>query len=182
MISQGRFKQSKHQAGMVLFHTLLMMTLITGLILSQITWINLLWQSVTHLKIKHQEIHQLEEVAIQTIQISNRLNKLSQNCIIEESNLDEIQTRLKARKGCAIQQKNQQYQYFYERLNDFPCLQTRREGKLFGTKHWRLNLMAVSETTRLIQIRIAVISEEILSCRQDRVTYIDTGILSWQII
>lgn len=180
MILSLSFKRSQSQVGMVLFHTLLVVTLITILILSQITWINLLWQSLHQSRIRHQTFYQLEQMAKKLLHYD--MNKLPLHCIIDEMGLDEIQRGLKEGRGCVLHEKQQEYRYFYESLGNFPCLQTIREGQNFGTKHWRLNLMAMGEKFIFLQIRIAVISEEATPCMQEKVTNMNTGIISWQVI
>ena len=169
------------QQGMILFNTMMMISVFTLLIVSQMQIICLQFKSFNHVLFRHQSFQKLNVQAHRLVAASLAEGWPSGSCLIQESKgADELMERLKRNEGCRIVDEKQQYYYFIEDLGLFPCLQITRNNIHYSTRHWRLTIMAIIRQRPItLQLRIAMIAEPGI-CVDNPPISVDAGIISWR--
>lgn len=164
------------EEGMVLLSTMMMLTLLALLVVSQMQMVFLAYKSLNQLVEKHQDFYKLEVVAQQ---LSANSKQVKANCLLTEKDPNEIITLLKNGQGCPLSHEQQQFFYLVEKLGLFPCMQTVKEQKTYSTQHWRITVLAKSERFDFLQLRIAKIAP-LTACENNQLIFINTGTISWR--
>lgn len=166
----------KHQNGIVLFTTILMLAMITVLILSLMQAVFLYAKASNHLAHRHEIFYQLESAAHQL----SALNLLSSDdaCMLKGEAPDKIVNLLKFHKGCQINMNHHVFEYLIDDLGVFPCLQIDSNHHLDSSHHYLLTV-AIHQLPQLewIQLRIAKRIAPLPCDEETRL--IHEGILSW---
>ena len=165
--------------GMVLASTVLILSLLSLLILSQLQLVFLHYKALNQVIKKHQAFYELEAEASQLA--SKMPCSLQEACLSKAHDVNEIIHSLKNKQGCILRRKGQDYFYLTEDLGVFPCMQARFKGKLYSTQHLRINLRSTGSYFAFLQLRIARLTE-FKVCQDNQSKLIKIGLLSWRLI
>ncbi|MDP1602621.1 MAG: hypothetical protein Q8M03_05095 [Legionella sp.] len=167
----------KKQKGMILINTLLMISVIALIVLSQVQLIFLQFRAMNELISRHQAFRQLEAAANQLI--TGSMQGLNQRCLVPRRDNNDIVDRIKHKEGCALSINKKQYQFFIENLGAVPCLEITINDQLYTTRHQRFTVALMSNKPLILQIRMASAGDYIM-CDSRQSTQIQPGILSWR--
>lgn len=165
------------QKGFILPLTLLILTLITILILSQIQILAMDNKALNQLEASEQGLYQLETIAAQ---LAYRTDwPLSVDCISSEKDPNEVIQLLEKQQGCSLTKDKLLYRYWIEELGVFPCLQVSSEKGIYSTEHRRITVLANSQNNNLVQLRLAnPVALEV--CKEPYSVQIKPGLISWR--
>lgn len=164
----------KKYQGMILINTLLMISVLALIVLSQMQLIFLQLKAMNELISRHEDFRELE---VATKQL--KTHTTNGTGFIPVSNSDEIIARLKNRKGSAFTLHNRQYQFFIEDLGEFPCMEIMINSRLYTARHQRLTVALLNDSPLILQERVAVAGEYI-ACENKKPVRIKPGLLSWR--
>lgn len=170
---------NSRQQGLILFNTLMMISVLSLIVLSQMQLIFVQLKATNLVLFRHQSFQRLENEANRLVLAGRK--EWPQECLISEANPNAIIERLKGKKGCTVFNDDQHYKFLVEDLGFFPCLQTIHNFMLYSTRHWRLTITAVMEKPITLQLRIAR-AAEYMPCVSNQTISINTGIISWRSI
>lgn len=162
------------QRGIILFNTIMMISLLMVIVLSQMQLIALQFKSVNHFMYRHQLFQRLEAEANRLVLSSNK-DGWPIACLIAEMHSEKVLKRLQRSEGCHVRDKTQHYNFFVEDLGFFPCMQVTLKGILYGTRHSRVTILSES---MILQLRVAQ-PVAYAGCEQREKIHIKTGITSW---
>lgn len=162
------------QKGMILLTTLLLISVMSLLILSQLESVFLYYQASNRFIAKQQLFHQIEAQANKLVLAKVWAKK---GCEQEKTDPQTIAALLKNKRGCFLTNKNQSFFYLVEDLGLFPCLQSHLDSQNKRTHHWRLSLLAAGERAAFLQLRIA---QPDSSSPCDRLQLIKPKVISWR--
>lgn len=165
----------KHQEGMILLVTLLILSLLSLFIVSGLQTVFFYYQSANQRAVKKEAFHDLEFNAQQLVD----MHLIGQRrCLVSGQDVNKIIQQVRI-KGCVLKDKTNKYRYLIEELEQYPCLQTFKKKKRYSTKHWRINLLTAAPNELFLQIRIAH-AIPLITCPIEKVNYIPQGVLSWR--
>lgn len=163
------------QRGIILFNTMMMISLLTLLVLSQMQLIGLQFKAVNHFMYRHQLFERLEAQANRLV-LSNDKDGWPIACLIAATLSEKVLQRLQRNEGCHVRDKTQHYNFFVEDFGVFPCMQVSLKGVLYGTRHSRVTILSES---MILQLRVAQPAKH-AGCEQREKIHIKTGIISWR--
>ncbi|MFC3907919.1 hypothetical protein ACFORL_02335 [Legionella dresdenensis] len=164
---------NRRQQGVVLFTTLLIISLLALLVLSQLKVVALHARSIAIVVEQRKNFSKLEQHANQLFAERNSINP---GCIIDEASPNQIIRRLAAGQGCQISSNGEQYRFFLEYAGFLPCLIIENELGLFSSEHWRLTIQAFAS---VLQIRYAS-AGQYKPCLSQKAVPAKAGIISWR--
>jgi hypothetical protein len=164
------------QKGIVLFTTIILLTLVALLTLSQLQMAFLYYHALNQAVEKHQFFYQLEAQANRLLLDKHWLAQGA--CIIKERNPNEVIELLKNKQGCVLSHYKQQFFYLVEDIGLFPCLQVQDDKVTYSTQHWRINMMTNEKYPGFLQLRFARLAK-LATCENSKPRQIKVGLLSW---
>jgi hypothetical protein len=167
------------QKGVVLFTTIILLTLVTLLTISQLQMAFLYYHALNQVVEKNQFLYQLEAAANRLV--LDESGPLQQACIIKERNPNAVIEMLKNKQGCVLIHDKQQFFYLVEELGLFPCLQFQDTKVTYSTQHWRINIITDEKYSGFLQLRIARLAK-LAACENAKPRQTKVGLLSWRYI
>jgi hypothetical protein len=164
------------QQGMILISTLLMISVLALIVLSQMQLIFLQFKAMSDTISRHRSFRQLEATAYQLVAERKRVKK---ECVVPEANDYRLIERLKNKKGCALTIHNEHYQYLMEDLGVYPCMETFINSQRYTTKHTRLTVALLLDKPLILQLRTANVGKYRV-CEGNQPVIVKPGILSWR--
>ena len=166
------------QSGIVLPTTLMVLTLLALLVVSQMQNVFLYHKSLNQLVQKHQIFYQLEVEANKLAHLDTTL--IPQICFTQQINPNEVVALLKRKQGCILISEKKTFIYLIENLGLFPCLQARFNKTTYSTRHLRITIMADdNKSPDFLQLRIAQLAT-LEACEDNELKRIKIGLLSWR--
>lgn len=165
---------SRHQQGIIFLSTLLMLTLLSFLVVSQLQFMFLYHRALNTELAAQEDFYQLEAEA-------NRLAlrdwSKEKVCTLEEENPDKVISLLKKGQACSFTRGKRRFFYLVEKLGGYSCVQTPSQA---GTYHVRISLLAADTMPSLLQLRIARPVAFAPSCKSEDVVLIKQRLISWR--
>jgi len=168
----------KQQQGFIFIVTLYITAIMSLLLLSSMQHVLLYQRAVNKQEEERQRFYQLEHIARHLIHVP--IDKLHQ-CIIKSNSANQVIQQVIKKQGCSFVVGMATYQYLIEDLGEYSCLVSLHQEVLKSTHHFRLTLLAPSDTeypSSLIQIRVIKPATS-LSCVH-KTKYVALGISSWR--
>ncbi len=162
------------QKGIVLFMTMIILSILALLILSLMQAILLYVKANNQLIQRHQAFYQLEAA-------SNQLGVFSvedRRCMVSEKDPNEVIELLQRQHGCTSVVGQQSYRYLVEDLGVYPCLQIKLGTRLRSSHHWLLSVTTEGPIFELLQLRIARVAD--LAPCDGASIMINEGVISWR--
>lgn len=163
------------QKGIVLLTTVLILSLLSLLILSQMQMVFLHSKALNQIVKKHRVFYELESEAKRIA-----FREQEGRCLISEQDPNEVIHLLQKKQGCSFRHKKQDYAYLVEELGVFPCLQTRYHNETYSTQHLRINIRATGRYSAFLQLRVAKLAK-LENCQLDKPSFISLGLQSWRL-
>lgn len=164
------------QKGVVLFMTMIMLSILTLLILSLMQAILLNVKASNQLAKRHEVFYQLEAAANQ-LSLSNFSHE-DQACTADDKNPNEVIELLQHHHGCIKMIGRQSYRYLIVDLGAYPCLRIKSGPRLKSSHHWLLSIATEGAVFELLQLRIAQ-SVDLVQCVGNGLI-ISEGTISWR--
>ncbi|KTD27465.1 hypothetical protein [Legionella maceachernii] len=161
------------QSGIVLVTILLLITMLSLLVLTQMQGVFLDYKAINQLAEMHQVLFQLEKSAKKWVTTPPR------ECVIQARDVNAVVRLLQNRQGCISTQEKQQFYYLVEDLGLFPCVQTVVEKVSFSTHHWRISILSVNQHAAVLQWRVAKRAPA-AACEHNEPIFIQAGLVSWR--
>ncbi len=155
--------------GMVLFTTLMMLTLVALMVLSVMRAVLLLEKINQQLMSTHQAFYELE-AAGETIVDKASETGLS-SCVRRE---DTPET-----KACQLTQGGNSYRYWVVDEGLFPCLRIQSGETTSASHHWAIRVKREKTAQAVLQLRV-VTAEPSLACESPVQALIAKGVTSWR--
>lgn len=168
----------KTEQGLVLPTTIIMLSVLALVVLSQLQAVFLVIQSLNQLQAKQQAFYQLEAAAHQLL---TQAPHMPSNCKLPAQDPQAVLLSLKQHQGCQFWYAQQLYWYWLEDLGLFPCLQTKVNKHSYSTQHTRLSIFTHEETPMLLQLRLAK-PVKLTACENQPLNLIPAGIVSWRMV
>ncbi len=149
--------------------TLLVLSLLQGVFL----YIKLNNQVVKN----HKNFYQLEAMAYKLAMKKDGL--ASSDCIMTETNPNQIVDLLLAKQGCTLTDNNQNYHYLIDDLGLYPCLQVQEDKTIYSSHHWLISVATFLPHQAILQLRIAK-PDRAITCERPEVHIINSGVISWR--
>lgn len=163
------------QHGFILLTTIMLLSLLSLLVLSEMHTIVLYYKGLNQLTEKRNNFYKMEFLVQQ---LATKSWQSEDKCVIHERNFNHIISLLKT-QGCSLQYEGEIYSYLVEELGVFPCVQAVRAQQHFSTKHWRINMLEKGSRQDFLQLRI-VRPIVVQPCNQEKINYVPLGITSWR--
>lgn len=158
----------RKQQGIILLITLLLLSILSLLVLSQMQQLLLQHKAMHKLVDKQRTLENLEQQA-------NRLLTDNPACLIKQDNPEAAIRSLAGKQACSVQYDNKKYYYLIEDLGLFPCLPIQGHT----SQHWRITLATAGDRPACLQLRLARMAKG-LSCQPgEAMRPIPAGIQSW---
>ncbi|MBA2649708.1 MAG: type II secretion system protein [Legionella sp.] len=160
--------------------TLILISIISVLISSNLQHILLYYKAIHTMELQHAQVFQMEVLASQLVRNSN----VSSHCILQWDDANQAIQSLMNNKGCILVVGSRRFQYLLEDLGDFACLIVKSDNAKLSTNHRRLTLMLASEdkskSNPIIQIRdIRAIAYQKCMVKESPISL---GISSWRLL
>jgi hypothetical protein len=166
------------QRGIVLFFTLMILSVLSMLILFEMQSVFLYYQSINQFIKKKESFYHLE---LQAKQLALKNWQRGDKCVVGPQDSNEI-IKLLLSKGCSYKSKKILYTYLVEDLGDYPCLQTIINKERFATRHFQVSIVSKEEGSALLQLRFAELAFASLPCTSKLTIEVPQGILSWRYV
>lgn len=163
-----------NQQGMILLNTLLMISLLALMTLSQLQLFFLQLKATNQLLFEKKIVQQLEMSA----GILLAAKTVKKECLIPMINANKVIKRLQRQEGCLTIINNKPYRFMIEDAGIFPCLKIRVANQVYASRHQRLTIMT-DDTHHSLQWRIAKIAPD-ESCEQPASVVIKPSVISWR--
>lgn len=168
----------KRQQGMMLVITLLLLSLLSVFILTQL---DVLWlhQKATNQFIDaKQQQYRLEQVAMQLFEHFSA--QTQKDCLIAgDENPNDVVRRLVSHSACVIEKETLSYWFLFEEIGVHPCLQIQTPHQVYSTAHWRLTVYSEAYQPYFLQLRFATLADYRV-CMGPLVRQIAPGLVSWR--
>ena len=164
------------QKGVVLFTTMIMLSILTLLILSLMQAILLTVKASNQLAKRHEVFYQLEAAAIQLS--GSNFSHEEQACTVSEKNPNEVIELLQRHHGCIKMIGRQSYRYLIVDLGAYPCLRIKSGSQLKSSHHWLLSIATEGSVFEVLQLRIAR-AVDLVQCVGNEII-ISEGTVSWK--
>lgn len=162
------------QKGIVLFMTMITLSIVTLLILSLMQATLLYVKASNQLIQRHHAFYQLEAAANQLGVFSIRDSR----CMVSDKDPNEVVELLQRQHGCTTVVEQQSYRYLVEDLGVYSCLRIKSGRRLQSSHHWLLSVTTGGPTFELLQLRIAR-KVDLAPC-DGRSIIINEGVVSWR--
>lgn len=164
------------QSGMVLFFTLMLLSILSVLLLAQLSILLAHQKSMNQIRQRYETQHALETFAQGLLSEASLSWKTS--CMVSGDRLpNSIPEKLAKHGGCVAHQGRYAVYFLMESLGDFPCVQVIDKGLPYSTRHWRLTVL--TDNAEALQIRL-VTPITYLACPSADVSLVREGIISWR--
>ena len=162
------------QNGTVLFFTLIMLSILSMIVLTQLEMLLMHHQAMNQIKKTHHQRLALETLAQKLLALP--ANKWSASCMAAgEQDPNQVIKKLTHNKGCV----QESFHFLMEALGTFPCIQSVQNHMPYSTQHWRITIMEPLEKMA-IQIRFASLINYAY-CQSGEITLVEPGIMSWRL-
>lgn len=167
----------RSEQGFMLMTTVLMISMISLLVISQMRSIWLYSKLNNQVQASHDKRYALEAAAM-SIRLLNQ-----GPCVVNTIDLNQAIDQLLAKKACHWRDFGQDYLYLISYLGEYPCLQITSNNNVFSSEHWLVTVTidephAIKQD--LLQLRIATPSRQ-LACNGSKRS-IHAGLISWRMM
>lgn len=165
------------QSGFLLPMTMLMLATMTLLTLSSMQSIFNDLKLIQHMKMKHENFHELEMTSLVLAQ--SAIYSQKDECKMNFMDPNEIIHRLQIHQGCSYVNQHRKYEYLINDLGIYPCLKIQLNQAQYSSHHWLITVISLSDST-LLQLRVAQ-AGNILNCHGKVEQTIHPGVMSWRL-
>lgn len=156
--------------GMVLFTTLMMVTLVALMVLSVMRAVLLLEKINQKLMSTHQAFYELEAAAETIIEKASEIRLSS---CVRRADTPETKT-------CQLTQGSHVYRYWVVDEGVFPCLIIQSEETTSASHHWVISVKREKTAKAVLQLRVATAAEPCSACESPVHALIVKGVMSWR--
>ena len=167
---------SNKQSGVVLFFTLIFISVLTLIAFALMQHILLFLKINNQFSKKQHVFYQLEAAALHLA--NNPVSTWQQACLIQQTDPNQIINDLHQNKGCSFNDESGAYRYLISDLGVFPCLRIFAHEHLYNSHHWLITLVDNANFLETIQLRIARSVPATLCIGIEKI--IPSGLLSWR--
>ena len=154
-----------------------MIVILAMLVLSLMQAVFLYLKLGNQLAAKHRALYQLEAVANKFVLMKH--GRLSSDCIMTETDPNQMVDLLLHNQGCSLINNNRQYYYLIDNLGPYPCLQMKVGERIYSSHHWLISVATAAPNQVILQIRVAKPIRAI-DCEHKDAHLINGGVISWR--
>lgn len=165
------------QKGVVLFTTVMMLSILMLMILSLMQAVFLYVKASKQIVDWHQQFYQLEAFTNQ-LRVSPHLAG-NEDCRVKNKSPNAVIDLLQKQHGCKAVLENQTYIYLIDDLGEYPCLHIMNNHGVRSSHHWLVSVARLGPPVEILQLREAR-SIDLMTCDDNTVNVIHEGVLSWR--
>lgn len=161
------------QGGFVLLTVMMLILTSALLVLSLMKGVLVYSKMSRQINSAHHAFYALEAIA-------SKLNVNQFACRDTQTNPNRLIDHLKKGQGCEYAIKQERYRYTIVDLGLYPCLPMILKDNHYSSHQFYVTLMALQLPHRILQLRVAKLSNSMAACELSVTHPINEGIIAWR--
>lgn len=164
-------------AGMVLFMTLMITSILSVLVLYGLQSLLLYQHAFNQFLMTQHAFYDLEAVARALPRTIKQAQPTA--CLASNRTASQLIERLRLKQACVHAANEQVYYYVIQDEGEYPCLQFKQNGLPHGTHHYMISVATFKPHFKWIQARWALLGGE-STCYANKARIIHAALISWR--